>query len=195
MHIVMSCVVNIPMWAEKSVGSIPDVLLNLCLGFQIEGISRQKSDPLLLSLGSILLLLQQHFGETLCGNTGTFNRTVINSNTFWTTILACKISSTRFCLPKSPLSKASARGGFRSLSSESSCGLDNSICWSKAGSSSPWGEEPRKAIGVEGCWGRGSGCCSWGACGCGLIAPCWLVEEEVPGTVMERKSMWGRPKK
>lgn len=82
LHIVMSYVVNIPTRAEKSVGSIPDVLLNLCLGFQIEGISRQKSDPLLLSLGSILLLLQQHFGETLCGNTGTSNRTVINSNTF-----------------------------------------------------------------------------------------------------------------
>lgn len=44
---------------------IPDVLLNLCLGIQIERISSQKSDPLLLSLGSILLLLCQHFGETL----------------------------------------------------------------------------------------------------------------------------------
>lgn len=125
---------------KKSVGSIPDVLLNLCLGLQIERISRQKSDPLLLSLGSILLLLQQHFGETLCGNPGAFNRADsygINSNIFTRAILAYQISSTRFCLPKSPLSRASARGGFRSLSSESSCGLDNNICWSKAGSSSP----------------------------------------------------------
>ncbi len=45
--------------------TIPDVLLNLCLGFQIKRISRQESDPLLLPPGSILLLLQQHFGETL----------------------------------------------------------------------------------------------------------------------------------
>lgn len=117
-----------------------------------------------------------------------------------------------FCLPKSPLSRASASGGFLSLRRESSCGLDNSICWSKAGSSSPWGEEPRKAVGVEdwvarGCCccccggGIGCGCCGgggcWGdsgACCCGLMAPRWLVEEEVPGTVMERKSIWGRPK-
>lgn len=47
-----------------SVWTIPDFLFNLCLGIQIKRISRQKSDPLLLSLGSILLLLQQHFGET-----------------------------------------------------------------------------------------------------------------------------------
>lgn len=76
---------HIAMRKKKSVGSIPDVLLNLCLGLQIERISRQKSDPLLLSLGSILLLLQQHFGETLCGNPGAFNRADsygINSNIF-----------------------------------------------------------------------------------------------------------------
>lgn len=93
-------------------------------------------------------------------------------------------------LPKSPLNRASASGGFRSFRSESSCGLDNSICWSKAGSSIPWGEDPRKAIGVE---GFGARCCV--GCCCGLIALRWLVEEEeeVPGTVMERKSIWGRP--
>ena len=45
--------------------TIPDVLLNLSLGIQIKRISSQKPDPLLLSLGSILLLLLQHFGETL----------------------------------------------------------------------------------------------------------------------------------
>lgn len=93
-----------------------------------------------------------------------------------------------FCLPKSPLSRASASGGFLSFRSESSWGLDNSICWSKAGSSSPWGEEPWKVTGVEGCGAR----CAAGCCG--LTAACWLVEEEVPGTVMERKSIWGRPR-
>lgn len=116
--------------------------------------------------------------------------------------------SLAFCSPKSPLSRASASGGFRSLRSDSSCGLDKSICWSKAGSSSPWGEEPRKADGVEGCVVRcccgcccccccgccGDCCCCCGACCCGLMAPRWLVEEEVPGTEIERKSIWGRPK-
>lgn len=94
-----------------------------------------------------------------------------------------------FSSPKSPLSRASASGGFLSLRSDSSCGFDKSICWSKAGSSSPWGEDPRKAIGVEGC----AASCG-GACCCGRTAPRWLAEEEVPGTVMERKSIRGRPK-
>lgn len=98
-------------------------------------------------------------------------------------------------LPKSPLSRASASGGFRSLSSESSCGLVNSICWSKAGSSKPWGEVPRKATGAEGCGGRWRGCCPIDTGGCGLVALRGLTEEDVPGTEMERKSIWGRPKK
>lgn len=46
---------------------VPDVLLNLCLSIQIKRISSEESDSLLLSFGSILLLLQQHFGETLWG--------------------------------------------------------------------------------------------------------------------------------
>lgn len=96
-----------------------------------------------------------------------------------------------FGLPKSPLSRASASGGFRSFRSESSCGFDKSICWSKAGSSRPWEVEPRKAVGVEGCGARGCDCCRGGAGCCGRMAPRWLVE--VPGTVMERKSIWGRP--
>lgn len=31
--------------------------------------------------------------------------------------------------------------------------------------------------------------------GCGLVALRGLTEEDVPGTEMERKSIWGRPKK
>lgn len=76
MKTVMCRVMNIHKWSKKfvSIGlcAIPDVLLNLCLGFQIKRISRQKSDPLLLSLGSILLLLLQHFGETLCEKTDSY---------------------------------------------------------------------------------------------------------------------------
>lgn len=90
MKTVMCCVMNIPKWSKKfvSIGlyAIPDVLLNLCLGFQIKRISCQKSYPLLLSLGSILLLLQQHFGETLCGKTDSYTNMTdsyqINSKTF-----------------------------------------------------------------------------------------------------------------
>lgn len=46
---------------------IPDVLLYLGLGLQVEGISGEQPDPLLLSARSLLLLLQQDFGEALCG--------------------------------------------------------------------------------------------------------------------------------
>jgi len=85
--------------------------------------------------------------------------------------------------PRSPLSRASARGGLRSLSSDSSCGLLSSICWSKAGSSSPGREEPepeaREADGVDGCgaggrgagsWTEGAGCCCCCVGGCGWAA-------------------------
>lgn len=99
------------------------------------------------------------------------------------------------CLPKSPLRRASASGGFRSFSSESSCGLDKSICWSKAGSSKPWGELPGKATGALGCGVRWRGCCPSDAGGCGLVVLRGVAEDDVPGTEIERKSIRGRPKK
>ena len=54
---------------------LPDVLFYLGLGVQVEGVSGQQSDPLLLPAGAVLLLLLQHLGEALCGNMGTHSLT------------------------------------------------------------------------------------------------------------------------
>lgn len=80
--------------------------------------------------------------------------------------------------PRSPLSKASARGGLRSLSRDSSWGLASSISRSRAGLSRPWGNE-----GASGGEGRGR-CAGGGGC-------C----EDVPGTAMLLKSILGRPER
>lgn len=83
--------------------------------------------------------------------------------------------------PKSPLNRASARGGLRSFNSDSSCGLASNISRNRAGLSSPWGEEAGEAAGGV-----------WAALGfwAGVVER-WF--EEVPGTEMELKSMRGRP--
>lgn len=84
--------------------------------------------------------------------------------------------SSRPSSPRSPLSKASARGGFLSLSRDSSWGLASSISRSSAGLSRPWGN-----AGASG--GDGRGRCAGGCCCC----------VDVPGTAMLLKSILGRP--
>lgn len=83
--------------------------------------------------------------------------------------------------PRSPLNRASARGGLRSFSSDSSCGLASNISRNRAGLSSPWGEEAGEAAG--GVWAA----LGFWAC----VVERWF--EDVPGTGMELKSMWGSP--
>lgn len=49
-------------------GLLPYVFFYLGLCLEIKGVSGIEPDPLLLAPGSVLLLLQQHPGEFLCGN-------------------------------------------------------------------------------------------------------------------------------
>lgn len=49
-------------------GLSPYVFFYLGLCLKIKGVSRIEPDPLLFTPGSVLLLLQQHPGEFLCGN-------------------------------------------------------------------------------------------------------------------------------
>lgn len=83
--------------------------------------------------------------------------------------------------PRSPLNRASARGGLRSFSSDSSCGLASNISRNRAGLSSPWGE-----VAGEAAWGV------WTALGFWACVVDWWFED-VPGTEMELKSMRGSP--
>lgn len=78
-------------------------------------------------------------------------------------------------LPRSPLSSASAKGGLRSFSRDSSWGLASSISRSNAGFSKPWGNK-----GASG--GDGRRRCAGG----------WRCWADVPGTAMLLKSILGR---
>lgn len=84
----------------------------------------------------------------------------------------------RDCSPKSPLSRASARGGLRSFSKESSCGLASNMSRRSAGLSKPCGVEGRSGEDWRAPSAAGDG---WG---------CW---DEVPGTAMLLKSIRGKP--
>ena len=80
-------------------------------------------------------------------------------------------------LPRSPLSRASAKGGLRSFSKDSSWGLASNMSRSKAGLSKPWGDE---AISPGAEWD----CCTPGGWRCRVF--------DVPGTAMLRKSIRGK---
>lgn len=54
--------------AYNHFGLLPYVLFYLGLCLEIKGVGGIEPDPLLLAPGSVLLLLQQHPGEFLCGN-------------------------------------------------------------------------------------------------------------------------------
>lgn len=170
---------------------LPDFFLNLGLSFQVKRICSQQFDSLLLSSRSVLLLLQQHLGEALWKRE---SKWFCHSRKKHSVIHIDAFRPHHLYLPRSPLSRASASGGFRSFSNESSCGFASNMSRSKAGLSSPWGEraepdpDPEPEPGVVAWGGR-----DWVTLGrwawCCLFWP-----EDVPGTAMELKSMRGRPK-
>lgn len=100
-------------------------------------------------------------------------------------ILSCSLLARSCCcstrtlenFSRSPLSRASARGGLRSFSKDSSWGLASNMSRSKAGLSKPWGDE---AISPGDEWD----CCAPGGCRC--------RELDVPGTAILRKSIRGK---
>lgn len=160
---------------------LPDFFLNFGLSFQVKRICSQQFDSLLLSPGSVLLLLQQHLGEAL------WQRNQNDSVTKHSIFHIDAFKHHHLHLPRSPLSRASARGGFRSLSNDSSCGFASNMSRSKAGLSNPWGERAEPGVVVAGGGRDWVPLGTWAWC-------CLFWPEEVPGTAMELKSMRGRPK-
>lgn len=80
-------------------------------------------------------------------------------------------------LPRSPLSRASAKGGLRSFNKDSSWGLASNMSRSKAGLSRPWGDEATSP-------GDEWDCCAPAGWRCRVF--------DVPGTAMLRKSIRGK---
>ena len=80
-------------------------------------------------------------------------------------------------LPRSPLSRASAKGGLRSFNKDSSWGLASNMSRSKAGLSRPWGDEATSPGDEWDCWAPAG----W---------RCRVLD--VPGTAMLRKSIRGK---